>query len=96
MEAKNINVGAVEFQRIDGIFPTWYVLNHTTSDVLPKSKDEGVLVEFDNGSIETVHIQDFFDDVTSGFINPVQTYTKMYLQWDPKPIAWMPLPKSSK
>lgn len=51
------------------------------SDQLPESKDGLVLAYFaDTGSIETVHIQDYFDDITNGIDeNGVQLYTKWYL-----------------
>ena len=33
----------------------------------PELKDGSVLMHFENGSIETVHIEDFFKPITNGF-----------------------------
>ena len=64
----------------------------SVNDKLPESKDDGVLVYFsETGSIETVHIQDYFDDITSGVVDGVQTYTKWYKSQ--KVTHWMPLPE---
>ena len=65
----------------------------SVEDRLPESKDDGVLVYFsETGSIETVHIQDYFDDITAG-INRAgqQVYTKWYKHQNVT--HWMPLPE---
>jgi len=59
---------------------------------LPELKDDGVLVHFDNGSIETVHIEDYFKPITSGIVDGVQTWTRWYLHHEPKVTHWMALP----
>ena len=49
----------------------------SVNDELPESKDENVLVHFENGSIETCHIQFFFDDITAGLDGDgAQLYSK--------------------
>ena len=62
------------------------------NDRLPESKDDSVLVFFaDTGCIETVHIQDYFDDITNGFDdNGNQLYTKWYKSQNVT--HWMELP----
>ena len=62
------------------------------NDDLPESSDDSVIVYFsETGSIETVHIQDYFDDITNGFDdNGDQLYTKWYKSQ--KVTHWMPLP----
>ena len=55
----------------------------SVNESIPESADNSVLVHFENGGIETVHIQDMF---TSGW----------YLHNDPKPTHWMPLPNPPK
>jgi len=64
----------------------------TGNDVIPELKDDSVLIHFENGSIETVHIEDYFADITSGKNNDgKQLYTKWYLS---QPVThWMELPK---
>ena len=60
---------------------------------LPESEDNSVLVWFeDPGSIDMVHIQDYFDDITNGCsAEGKQLYTKLYLR---RTVThWMPLPK---
>lgn len=58
----------------------WIIIN---DDTIPESKDDSVLVHFDTGSIETVHIQDFFSSGWYKFANPSPTH-------------WMPLPEPPK
>ena len=65
----------------------------SVEDRLPESEDNSVLVHFENGSIETVHIQDYFDDITAGIKDGIQQYTKWYLINNPKVTHWMPLPE---
>jgi hypothetical protein len=64
----------------------------TGNDVLPELKDDSVLARFDNGSIETVHIEDFFEDIKSHVDDEGnQVYTKWYFSTDIT--HWMPLPE---
>lgn len=59
---------------------------------LPESKDDGVIVFFPNGAIETVHIQDYFDDITAGVDERgEQQYTKRYITQGIT--HWMTLPE---
>lgn len=61
------------------------------NDELPKLKDDSVLVHFDNGAIEAVHIEDYFKDITNGMdANGKQLYTKWYLNQGVS--HWVPLP----
>ncbi len=64
----------------------------SVDDILPKSSDDSVLVYFsETGGIETVHIQDYFDDITAGLDEGGnQLYTKWYKSQ--KVTHWMPLP----
>lgn len=72
----------------------WIELN-TGNDTLPELRDDSVLVHFENGSIETVHIQDMFSDITNGLDeNGKQQYTKLYLDHSPKVTHWMGLPNT--
>ena len=66
----------------------------SVKDELPELKDDGVLVYFsETGSIETVHIEDYFRDITSGRDeNGDQTYTKWYKSQGVT--HWMRLPAS--
>ena len=60
-------------------------------DKLPELKDGSVLVHFENGSIETVHIEDYFKPITNGYdSNGVLQYTKWYLSTTIT--HWMELP----
>lgn len=62
---------------------------------LPEIADASVLAHFQNGSIETVHIEDWFKDITSGFDEAGnQTFTKWYLKASNTIIHWMPLPEA--
>lgn len=64
----------------------------SVDDRLPESRDDGVLVYFsETGGVETVHIQDYFDDITAGVdAAGNQLYTKWYK--NQKVTHWMPLP----
>lgn len=66
----------------------WVDVNHQ----LPESQDASVLVYFaETGSIETVHIQDYFDDITAGTDDGGnQLYTKWYKSQNVT--YWMALP----
>lgn len=71
----------------------WIELN-TGNDTLPELRDDSVLAHFENGSIETVHIEDMFKDITDGLNEKgQQQYTKWYLNHEPKLTHWMELPK---
>ncbi len=62
---------------------------------LPEIADASVLAHFQNGSIETVHIEDWFKDITSGFDEAGnQTFTKWYLKASNTITHWMPLPEA--
>lgn len=70
------------------------------SERLPESKDDGVLVYFGapdpsgfcGHGVESVHIQDYFDDITDGLDEEGnQKYTKMY--FGAGITHWMPLPE---
>ena len=65
-------------------------------DKIPESKDDSVLVYYaDTKSIDMVHIQDYFDDITNGLdVNDKQLYTKRYINQDIT--HWMPLPDTPK
>lgn len=62
------------------------------SEKLPDLIDDTVLVYFaKSGSIETVHIQDYFSDITAGLgEDGEQLYTKWYLSQNVT--HWMLLP----
>lgn len=61
---------------------------------LPKLLDASVLAHFENGSIETIHIEDYFAPITAGFDSDgTQLYTQWYLRHKPKVTHWMPLPE---
>jgi len=60
---------------------------------LPEYKDGSVLVHFENGSIETVHLE-YFADITCGLDKDGnQLYCKMFDNHDPAFTHWMPLPE---
>lgn len=63
------------------------------SDRLPEKGDYNVLVYFSKlDSIDMVHVEDYFDDITAGLDeNGNQLYTKMYLSNDVT--HWTPLPE---
>ncbi|AZC08654.1 DUF551 domain-containing protein [Acinetobacter nosocomialis] len=68
--------------------PEWI----SVEDKLPEIADASVLAHFQNGSIETVHIEDWFKDITSGFDEAgKQTFTKWYLKASNTITHWMPL-----
>lgn len=49
------------------------------SDRLPEVRDDSVLVLFDHGGIDMVHIQEYFGDITNGYSDDgEQLYTKYY------------------
>jgi hypothetical protein len=62
------------------------------SDRLPELSDRSVLVYFsDTDSWETVHVEDYFADITAGFDEEGnQLYTKWYISQ--KITHWMELP----
>ena len=62
-------------------------------DKLPQVKDDSVLVHFENGSIETVHLE-WFDDIACGLDDGgKQSYCKRFYNHNPAFTHWMPLPK---
>ena len=62
-------------------------------DALPILGDYSVLAHFENGSIETVHVEDHFRDITAGLDDDGnQLYTKWYLHNNPAVTHWMYLP----
>ncbi|MDV7621691.1 DUF551 domain-containing protein [Acinetobacter baumannii] len=62
---------------------------------LPEIADASVLAHFQNGSIETIHIEDWFKDITSGFDEAGnQTFTKWYLKASNTITHWKPLPEA--
>ncbi|NHB94614.1 DUF551 domain-containing protein [Photorhabdus cinerea] len=63
------------------------------SEMLPELKDDSVLVWFsDINSMDMVHIEDYFKDITAGFDDEGnQLYTKWYIT--KKVTHWMPLPQ---
>ncbi|ELW79423.1 PF04448 family protein [Acinetobacter sp. OIFC021] len=71
--------------------PVWI----SVEDKLPEIADASVLAHFQNGSIETVHIEDWFKDITSGFDEAgIQTFTKWYLKASNTITHWMSLPEA--
>ena len=69
----------------------------SVDDRLPDLKDDSVLAYFENGSIETIHIEDYFKPITNGFDdNGNQRYTKWYLHHEPKLTHWQYLPAAPK
>ncbi len=63
----------------------------------PELRDNSVLMHFGNGSIETVHIEDFFKPITNGFDKDgKQLYTKWWINHDPECTHWMDLPPPPK
>lgn len=69
----------------------------SVKDRLPELEDNSVLAHFKNGSIETIHIEDYFKDITNGLDeNNNQIYTKWYLHSDPQVTHWMSLPEPPK
>ena len=64
---------------------------------LPELRDDSVLAHFANGSIETIHIEDYFRQITDGFdSNGYQKYTRWYLHSNPLVTHWQPLPEPPK
>ncbi len=68
----------------------------SVEDRLPESRDDTVLVYFsETDGIETVHIQDYFDDITAGLDSDGnQLYSKWYISQNVT--HWMPLPEPPK
>tara|TARA_R100000541_G_scaffold12840_1_gene21382 strand:+ start:17585 stop:17812 length:228 start_codon:yes stop_codon:yes gene_type:complete len=65
----------------------------SVEDELPEVKDDSVLVHFENGSIETVHLE-WFDDITCGLgEDDEQLYCKRFTNHNPKFTHWMSLPE---
>lgn len=62
-------------------------------DRLPEVRDDSVLVLFDHGGIDMVHIQEYFGDITNGYSDDgEQLYTKYYktagvTHWMSLPVA---------
>ena len=70
--------------------PEWI----SVKDKLPEITDASVLAHFQNGSIETVHIEDWFKDITDGLDEDGrQKYTKWYLKASNTITHWAPLLK---
>ncbi|EPG40160.1 DUF551 domain-containing protein [Acinetobacter baumannii] len=68
--------------------PEWI----SVKDKLPEITDASVLAHFQNGSIETVHIEDWFKDITDGLDEDGrQKYTKWYLKASNTITHWAPL-----
>ena len=61
------------------------------SDGLPVTSDRSVLAYFENGSIETVHVEDHFREIANGVIDGIQQYTYWYLSAGIT--HWMELPE---
>lgn len=60
----------------------------------PELKDESVLVHFETGSIETVHIEDWFRAIGNGADAEGNViWTQWYLIAKPTITHWMPLPE---
>lgn len=62
----------------------------------PPLGDYNVLMHFGNGSIETVHVEDYFRPITSGVIDGVQQYSKWWKDHNPACTHWMFLPYPPK
>ncbi|WP_206461739.1 DUF551 domain-containing protein, partial [Acinetobacter baumannii] len=68
--------------------PEWI----SVEEKLPEITDASVLAHFQNGSIETVHIEDWFKDITDGLDEDGrQKYTKWYLKASNTITHWAPL-----
>lgn len=65
----------------------------SVEDRLPELGDYSVLAYFaENGSIEMVHVQDYFQPITAGKVDGEQQFTKWYISnrithWHPMPEA---------
>lgn len=65
----------------------------SVNDRLPEDADKSVLAHFETGSIETVHKQDWFRDISAGFDKQGnQLWTKYYLNAWPTITHWMEIP----
>lgn len=68
--------------------PEWI----SVEEKLPEITDASVLAHFQNGSTETVHIEDWFKDITDGLDEDGrQKYTKWYLKASNTITHWAPL-----
>tara|TARA_R110002153_G_scaffold264338_1_gene426166 strand:- start:1196 stop:1513 length:318 start_codon:yes stop_codon:yes gene_type:complete len=82
----------IQVERIAELENQWI----SVEDKLPELDDASVIVNFDNGSIECVHVG-FFDQVSCGFDHRgSQMYRPYYVGHDPKATHWMPLPEPPK
>lgn len=64
----------------------------SVEDRLPEICDASVLVYFPQyQSIDMVHIEDYFKDITAGIVDGVQQYTKWYIAQGVT--HWMQLPE---
>ena len=83
---RNITKELVKFAELQQV--QWIACNNE----LPKLGDYSVLVYFsENDSIDMVHVEDYFKDITAGHDEKGnQAYTKWYM-WQ-KVTHWMPLP----
>jgi len=68
----------------------------SVEDRLPELRDDSVLGYFsENGGIDMIHIEDYFEDITAGVnCEGVQMYTKWYISQGVT--HWMPLPLPPK
>lgn len=61
----------------------------------PELEDASVLVEFPNGSVDMVHIEDYFKPITNGFDEyGNQLYTCWYITQGIT--RWHPMPKRAR
>jgi hypothetical protein len=61
-------------------------------DELPILGDYSVLVYFSHGTIDIVHVEDYFKDISDGIKDSKQLYTKWYLSQGVT--HWMSLPEA--
>lgn len=62
------------------------------NDRLPEIGDYSVLAYFsENGGIDMVHVEDYFEDITNGIIEGEQQYTKWYISQGVS--HWIELPE---
>lgn len=84
-----------------GIFRAGYDLGKpkwiSVEEATPTLSDRSVLVQFENGSIETVHVQYYFEPVRAGLdAEGNQLWRAWYLVSDPKVTHWQELPEPAK